>query len=286
MSPGPVWINGSLTGRIDPSDRGLTLGDGVFDTALALRRVPFAASRHMKRLVSQAEAIGIPVAEAGLRAGWEAVLAGAEAEEIVLRTTVTRGASARALWPSASPDPTIIVSAAAWNRSLFARQLRLVTSSILRNPGSPTSRLKTLGYLDNILGAREAAERGADDALFLNPLGHVACTTIANLFAVDGERLLTPPLSDGVQPGIMRALVLESAHAAGLRPAEAPLRVADLRTADAVFLTNSVRFLSDVVELDGRPLGRSGAGKVKTLLAAIAGQVRRECGVDPRAPDS
>jgi branched-chain amino acid aminotransferase len=277
----PVWVDGSLPGTIDPRDRGLTLGDGVFDTLVAFGRIPFAGARHLERLVGQTELIGIIVDASRVRAGWDAVLGAADAEHLILRTTVTRGRAARGLWPAERPEPTVIVSATPWSASLLGRPIRLITSTIRRNPTSPAARLKTLSYLDNVLAAREAAEAGADDALFLNPAGMAACTTIANLFAISGERLITPPLDDGAQPGIMRALVVAAAGAADLAPLERSLTVAELLAADGVFLTNSVRFLMPVVLLDGRTI-RAHGDALAVLMEAISREVLRECGYDPR----
>lgn len=279
----PVWINGAFERRIDPSDRGLLLGDGVFDTAVAFRGIVFAGARHLDRLTHQAAAIGIGIDAAIVRAGWDAMLAQAAPEASILRTTVTRGVAERGLWPAAAPTPTIMVSAAAWSPKLFGRAVRLVTARIRRNENSPASRLKTLGYLDNILAAREAAGQGAEDALFLNCGGRVACSTIANVFIVSGRDLLTPPIAEGVNPGIVRALLLESAGRAGLHPAEQPLAPADLLSADAVFLTNSVRFLSPAAALDGAVLGEAASDKVAALLGGLAACVERECGIDPRS---
>ncbi|HWT31827.1 MAG TPA: aminotransferase class IV [Propylenella sp.] len=234
--------------------------------------------------MGQAEAIGIPLERARVREGWDAVLSTAEAEHVVLRTSVTRGNTGRTLWPQGQVTPTIVVSARPWNPQLFASPVRLVTSSIRRNHTSPASRLKPLGYLDNILAAREAAERGADDALFLNGRDQVACTTIANVFAIEGDRLITPPTTDGVLAGIMRGLVLAAATGAGLRPVEASLAPADLLIAEAVFLTNSVRFLSPAISLDGAPLADSGREAVTALQIAILASTRRECGYAPGVP--
>jgi branched-chain amino acid aminotransferase len=102
-----------------------------------------------------------------------------------------------------------------------------------------------------VLAAREAAEDSADDALMLNVAGRVACTTIANVFAVFGNRLVTPPAADGAMAGVMRALIMEASPSAGLQADEGSLSPADLAGADAVFTTNSVRFLSPVTSLGG-----------------------------------
>jgi branched-chain amino acid aminotransferase len=278
MSGDAVWVNGSFTGRIDPADRGLTLGDGVFDTLVAFNRKPFAGDLHLSRLAGQAAAIGIAIDPAVVRSGWDAVLGDAKSDHVILRTTVTRGVAARGLWPKAATSPSIIISAAPWNRELAARPVRLVVSSVVRNAGSPASRLKTIDYLDNILAAREAAEKNADDALLLNAEGNVACTTIANVFALSGNRLITPPTSDGVMAGVVRGFVLSAAATVGLEAAERSLMPSDLLTADEVFLTNSVRLISSVTSLDGKPAGGRAPERVAALLSTIAERIRAEHG--------
>lgn len=281
---GAVWSRGAGTdGRVDVRDRGFLLGDGIFDTLVAFHGVPFAGELHLRRLVGQAESIGIVIDERAIREGWADVLARIDAPAIV-RTTVTRGRAPRGLWPAATGEPTIVVTASPWSRDLLGRPVRLATGTIRRNEHAPTSTLKSLAYLDNILAAREAAEKGADDALLLNTSGAVACTTIANLFAVRDGRLLAPRIADGVLPGVLRALVLEGAPAAGLEPAEVTLSYDDVLHAEAAFLTNSVRFLQPVLALDGRPLGDPDDPRLAALAAALARRVRAECGYDLGGP--
>jgi branched-chain amino acid aminotransferase len=283
MTGDPVWVNGSLDGRIDPRDRGLTLGDGVFDTLVAFRRIPFAGERHLARVTDHAAAIGIALDPGRVRAGWDAVLGEARFEHSIVRTTVTRGVTGRGLWPESPPEPTIVVSATPWSAGAAARPVRLTTSAIVRNAASPTSRLKSIGYLDNILAAREAAEKGADDALLLNDRGHAACTTVANVFVLSGDTLITPPVADGVMAGIMRGLVMEAAPNAALGAVEGSLAMANLRAADQVFVTNSVRLVSSVQSLDGQPLGAKSEDAVAALLGLIAERIEDGCGFDPRS---
>jgi len=280
VSGEPVWVDGSLTGRIDPADRGLTLGDGVFDTLVAFNRKPFAGDLHLARLTDQAAAIGITLDAERVRDGWNAALSAAETEHVILRTTVTRGVAARGLWPNAPTRPTIVVAATPWRRELVGRPVHLVTSSIARNAGSPAAQLKSIGYLDNILAAREAAQKGADDALLLNTAGKLACSTIANLFLLSGGRLLTPPTSDGVMPGIIRGLILAEAAGIGLETEMRSLVVADLFAADEAFLSNSVRLISFVRSLDQRPVGGRDPERVSALLGRLAARLREGHGFD------
>ncbi|GAB4065701.1 aminotransferase class IV [Ancylobacter sonchi] len=260
---------------VSVEDRGFTLGDGIFDTALALGGVVFARAPHVQRLLAACAAIGIVLERQRLEAAIDAALTPAPA---ILRTTVTRGTAARGLWPASVGEPTLVVTAAPWSPALLGQPARLVTAAGRRNEFSPTANLKTLGYLDAILAARQAAEAGADDALILNTRGRVACTTIANVFAVSGDRLATPPLTEGCLPGILRGLVCETAPALGLTVEERPLDPDELGRADAVFLTNSVRFLRPATALDGRPLGTDRRA-IDALMAELGRRVAAECGV-------
>jgi branched-chain amino acid aminotransferase len=231
---------------IDALDRGFQLGDGVFDTMAAAGGLPLLIDRHLDRLDAYAHDIGIVLDRGAALAAIEAVLSEAGRADMIVRTTVTRGQSARGLWPAEPPRPTILVTAQSWDRAIIGQPARLVMASTPRNERSILSRLKSLAYLDNILAAREAAEAGADDALILNTRGRVAGSTIANLFVLIGNRLLTPPMGEGCLGGIMRAVLLEEAGSLGLEAAEASLAVEDVRSADAVFLTNSLRLLRPV----------------------------------------
>ncbi|GLK82585.1 aminotransferase class IV [Ancylobacter defluvii] len=264
-----------MTASVSVEDRGFTLGDGVFDTALALGGTVFARARHVERLLSACAAIGIAVARTRIEKALDAALTPAPT---ILRTTVTRGTTARGLWPASVGEPTVVVTAAPWSPALLGQKARLVTASGRRNEFSPTANLKAIGYLDAILAAREAAQAGVDDALLLNTRGRVACTTITNVFAVIGGRLVTPGLTEGCLPGIVRGLVCDIAPELGLAVEERPLAPAELGGAEAVFLSNSVRLLRPATALDGAPLA-AGSAVIEALMDELGRRVAAECGV-------
>jgi len=91
----------------------------------------------------------------------------------------------------------------------------------------------------------------------------------ANVFAIRNGALFTPPLDGRVLPGTTRAAVLAIAAAEGIDAAERQLRLDDLREADEVFLTGSVRGVEPARSLDGAGLGR---GSVVPLLAERLGE--------------
>lgn len=265
-----LWIDGGIrTGsraEFDLRDRGLLLGDGLFETIPAVNGRPVLLEAHLDRLLRGAAALGIRIGRERLREPVEALAAAAQGR-VVIRLTVTRGVGPRGLKPPPEHEPGIFAAVSGpWAPAPGLPEARLATSRIRRNPHSPTARHKTLAYLDNVLALQEALDAGADDALLLNTEGRPACTSAANLFVIQGDSLQTPPAEDGVLAGITRALILERiAPDIGLATREVSLEPGQLRDVDAVFLTNSVALATLATSLDGAPLGARG----RELVAAI-----------------
>lgn len=263
------WLNGRLLAaeeaRIDPADRGFTLGDGLFETIRVRDGAAVWLDRHLARLSEGRAVLGIPARfdDTALAEACAAVIAAEGIAAGALRLTVSRGAGPRGVLPPAAPLPTVLVAGHAGLPPQGPVAL-VVARGTCRNQASPLSRVKSLNYLDAVLARREAAERGADDAVMLNTAGRVAETTIANLFArIDGA-WATPPAGEGALPGIMRADVLGR-----LGAAERPIAVAELQRADALLLTNALSIRA-VGRLEERALPAD---------AETAAGLRRELGL-------
>ncbi|HEY5363600.1 MAG TPA: aminotransferase class IV [Aestuariivirga sp.] len=246
-----VWCNGAFveTITLEASERGLLLGDGLFETLAVQRGKAIWLDEHLMRLGQSASELGIPYAKADVQRAVTAILERSGATNEVLRITLTRGPTARGL-AAPSTKPSLIVSLNDFDASKLPATVRLETSTIRRNATAPSARMKTLNYLDNIMAAR-LVSNSADDALLLNNTGQVACATIANLFLLKGEHLITPALDQGILPGITRAKILAGASQLNLIAHEAAIAPLDLTAADAVFLTNSLRLATPVSTIDG-----------------------------------
>lgn len=243
----------SGSGNVQPfdlTDRGLLLADGVFATSRVSDGRMLLRGPHLARLAGDAAALGISVDLADLEALANETIAAQP--DGALRLTVTRGPGARGLAGEGAAQPTLMARFSAMDMPFPAAPARLAISGIRRNPTSPTARHKTLSYTDNIMALREAVASGGDEALMLSPEGHVACASAANVFAIFGDRLVTPPLSDGALPGILRGWLLAQAAGAGFSTAEESMTSERLAEADHVFLTNSLRIFQPVSALAGR----------------------------------
>jgi branched-chain amino acid aminotransferase len=279
-----TWFNGSLVDgplELDRGDRGLLLGDGLFETILTVNRTPLWGNMHFARLESAAKELGIGFDRDVLDDALSVLLDDAPRSHQVLRVTLTRGSAVRGLGANGGA-PSLLLTLDPFDPALMFKPVALSSSVIRRNPHAVSCRLKTLSYIDNIAAAREAASHGAEDALLLNVDGHVACTTIANIFLLMKGKLVTPARDQGILTGVMRQALIHSAARLGLSIEERPVKLAELKKADAVFLTNSLRFIRPVTALDRKPLAQ---GDLSPLVSTLCEAARLQCGHDPRMVD-
>ena len=276
-----VYHNGRIVDGaigVDPRERGLLLGDGLFETMLVVKGEALWRNLHLARMEGGANELGIAFDRQAADGAVDTLLARADGGHHVLRLTVTRGLGERGLAGPARA-PMLLASLDRFDADQMFRPARLQTSAVRRNPSSPACRLKTISYIDNISAAREAASRGADDALMLTTTGQVSCATVANVFLLKGKKLVTPSRDQAILTGVMRQILLSLAPRLGLVAEERAVTRAELHRADAVFLTNSLRFLRPVSGLDGQSLPSRGLGPIVEALCEAA---RLHCGHVPR----
>ncbi len=102
------------------------------------------------------------------------------------------------------------------------------------------SNLKSANYLPYVMAAQFAKEHKLNDCLLLNQHERIADATIANVFIVKENELITPALSEGAVAGVMRRFFLEKLQDAGYKIQETSLATDDILHADEVFLTNAI----------------------------------------------
>ncbi len=254
-----VWLNGTL---LDPSqarvvvhDHGLTVGDGVFETMRTERGVPFAVTRHLRRLRRSLAGLGLDLhwSDDDLRdalhtvAGELAIPAGQVGR---VRLTVTGGPGPL----GSGRDPgelTVFVAGSVGDPPPPTGTAVVVPWR--RNEHSAVTGLKTTSYAENVVALARAHELGADEALFANTAGHLCEGTGSNVFVVLDGRIVTPPLSSGCLAGVTRELLLEVIDAD-----ERDLPVSVLAEADEIFLTSSTRDVQGQHRVDDRPLDAPG----------------------------
>jgi branched-chain amino acid aminotransferase len=243
-----IWLDGRLvtdeTGIATATDRGLLLGDGLFETIKVIGGRAIFLPEHLARLCVSAREMALPIDRAQIREGISTLLDAVETGETgTLRLTVTRGPAPRGLAPVPTGDqrPRLFMTYApnAVTAEGAAGADRLLLAPHVRASGAPTSRMKTLSYADNLMVRAWALREKAADAVFLNEHGQVTSTTMANLFVEMDEGFATPPLSAGLLPGVVREVLIRRAPQHGVAVKVRPLEPADL-VGRRIFRTNSL----------------------------------------------
>jgi branched-chain amino acid aminotransferase len=251
-----VWFNGAMIEgqvAIDPADRGLLLGDGLFETVAVQNGKPMWLAEHLARLRAGADELGIDFPQDAVERGLAAVLGNVAFDYGVLRISLTRGPGGRSLAASDGPA-SLLLTLKALDAGMKFSPCSLMMVDVVRHSKAPSTRLKTLSYIDNIMAARQAAALGYDEGLMLNEQGYAACATIGNIFLVRGHELLTPSLDQAILPGIMRSQILQLAPGLGFSVREGHIDKAELAAADGMFISNSLRWLRPVKHFGSRLL--------------------------------
>lgn len=273
-----VWIDGRIVegkdAKVSVTDHGLLYGDGVFEGMRVMAGRVFRIEQHLTRLALGARSIGLtlPYPSEEIQRIVEDTVRAHKEREAYIRLVVTRGEGPLGVDPTTCPKPNlfcIVSSIKLFSDEQREAGLSLITSSYRRPPADVLDlRVKSLNYLGSALAKLEARQRGADDALLLNQRGHIAEASVANVFALKGKKLVTPPGTEGCLEGITRAVIMQVGTDMGLDVSERVLGRHDLFGADEVFLSGSGAGVITVKSLDGRTLGLGRRGPVTTELGA------------------
>jgi len=259
------FLNGKTVGENDvflsKIKRGFFYGDGVFETLKAENFRIFRWDDHWERLRKSADVCGLEIGgESGkLRCRIETALKKDGFGRAYIRISAWRRTT-ESFDPGDERRAEVLVLVKKhkpYPERFFTEGIRCIISKIyFRNEKSPLSRIKSLNYLENILARVEAKKYGHDDNILLNTAGYLASASVSNLFFVKGKKIFTPSLSCGILPGVTRKAVLEICGRYGIETEEGKFCPGDLKTADEIFLTNTLMGVMPVREVKNIFKGR------------------------------
>jgi branched-chain amino acid aminotransferase len=146
------------------------------------------------------------------------------------------------------------------------------------------ARAKVSGaYINTALAVDEAAEHGAEEAIFLTSGGHVSEGGGSNLFMVRDGTLVTPPVTDDILEGITRQTIEDLARDLGYAFVERPIDRTELFVADELFFCGTGAQVAPCVTVDGRPVGSGAIGPIATAIGDRYFAIAR--GDDTRHPE-
>jgi branched-chain amino acid aminotransferase len=122
------------------------------------------------------------------------------------------------------------------------------------------------GYINTALAVDEAAEHGAEEAIFLTGGGHVSEGGGSNLFMVRDGVLVTPPVTDDILEGITRQTIEDLAGDLGYAFVQRPIDRTELFVADELFFCGTGAQVAPCVSVDGRPVGSGAIGPIAKAI--------------------
>ncbi len=276
-----VYIDGKFypksEAKISVYDHGLLYGDGVFEGIRAYQGIVFHLKEHIDRLYRSAHPIflKIPLTKEQLTKAVLETLKKNNLTNAYIRLVVTRGVGDLGLDPRKCPKASIIVITEPLLQLHSAEKLEnginTTIAWVKRNPvDTATHEMKSLNYLNSILGKIEANNIGADEAICLDKTGYVCEGVGENIFIVQENKIFTPPLSSGALNGITRAVVIRLAKKLGYEVTERNITPNELFTADEVFFTGTAAEIAPIREVNKRVIGSGKLGPVtKRIMQAF-----------------
>jgi len=271
-----VYIDGKYypksQAKISVYDHGLLYGDGVFEGIRAYNGVVFKLREHIDRLYRSARVImlEIPLTKEEMINAVLETLRKNNLHDAYIRLIVTRGVGDLGLDPRKCPKPTVIIITdiiKLHSKEAKERGIRALIVWVKRDPVDATSHeVKSLNYMNSILGKIEANVAGFDEAICLDKNGHISEGIAENIFIVKNGKIITPPTSTGALVGITRDVIMKLAEKLGYKAVEANITPTDLFTADEAFFTGTAAEVVPIVEVNKRKIGDGKPGPITKRL--------------------
>ena len=245
-----VWVDGVIApaerATVPALDQTALIGDGVFETLRLIDGQVRFLDRHLTRLDAACARTSIRhPGDERVREALDALLTTSQRRDGRVRIAVTGGVSG--LGPGRGSDSSLIVSIGP--AMVPTAPARLLRGPWVRNERSPLTGVKSSSWAENAALLRLARDAGCDDVLLSDSAGRLSECAAANVFVVVDGRLLTPALTSGCLPGIVRSVVLE----AGIAD-EATIDEASLPDVTEAFVTSSFVGVRPVAAIGDRAL--------------------------------
>ncbi len=266
-----ININGRLYPReeakVSVFDSTVQGGDAVWEGLRVYQGRIFMLDAHLNRLIDSAKAMdfaGIPSVQSIRDEIFKTLEANQMRDETHIRLTLSRGEKTTSgMNPRLNIFGCTLIVLAEWKQPVYDPDgILLITSSIRRNPPQCIdSKIHHNNLINNILAKIEANHAGVDDAIMLDINGYVSETNATNIFLVKNKMLLTP-FADSCLPGITRSVIFHLAAENRIPISEKRITLAEIYTAEEIFVTGTMGEITPVLQVDGRKISEGIRGKM------------------------
>ncbi|GAB4236472.1 MAG: D-amino-acid transaminase [Methyloligellaceae bacterium] len=270
-----VYVNGDYVpeeeAKISIFDRAFLFGDAIYEVTAVLDGTLVDFEPHMQRLHRSLRELDMnqPISDAEILAMHKELMARNNLSNGLIYMQITRGVAERDFaYPEEAKQTVIAFTQEKDFRAAKGAEtgIRIITLPDIRWQRRD---IKSTGMLAQAM-AKEAAKRaGVDDAWMVQD-GHVTEGTSNTAFiVVDGNRLITRPLSNDILPGVTRRTILKLADSGEITVEERAFTPEEAKAADEAFITSASSFVTPVIEIDGVTIGDGKPGPVTRKLRAL-----------------
>ncbi len=274
-----AYVNGKVTpasrATISVFDRGIVLGDGLFETLRVRKGHPEFLGLHYARFLKSARRLklGMPVSEIELQKIISNLCRKSRFDDAVARITLTRGRYLGGLAIDPSIPPSLIVTVmpvSGLPSAIYERGVKVAISSINKAAASGLDPgIKSINYLANIFAKAEGDKKGCYEAILLGPRGEIAELSTASFFCVLDGKVVTPPIGTGILPGITRQVLLREMKKRKLPFREGDIYPKDIPRMTEAFLCSSIRGPVPITQIEKRKIGDGKVGPIYRELREV-----------------
>lgn len=253
------------------SDRAFFYGDGVFETIRVMNTRASFLEHHLDRLFNAMKFFGLDSTHLNKNELIHLI------SELISFNFITSGRIRLQVWRKTSgyylPDNQDISWLATIvkldeNQYQSLPPVKVKVSEYPHSSKDPLNGYKTLSSLRNIYEAQKTKDEGYFETLRFNEFGNITETGAWNFFGKIGNQLLTPPLGDGILPGIIRKELLTIPESLGYRVIEKSISKFIMLQLEGAFLTNVVNGIREIesINQDGRIIQLKRLNNVQFLI--------------------
>ncbi len=274
MQVGYLSYNGKFIPAGEPvftaDNRSFRYGDGCFETLKVYQGKVLLADLHYERLMATLHLLHFDIPAAFTKSAFiKSITDLCEKNKMTdltrIRFSVFR--SDGGLYDPVNNLPNFVIQSWPLPKSVLElNESGLITDIFpdVKKSCDKLSSIKSNNCLPYVMAAMYARQHQLNEAILQNPYGRIADSTIANVFIVKGNEILTPPLTEGPVCGVIRKYLLQAELPFKVK--ESPLEIEDLENADEIFLTNAIYGIRWVGTFRDSSYGNATAAVLHELL--------------------
>ena len=240
--------------KISPLDRGFLFGDAIYEVIIAVNKKPFELDAHLTRLKKNISSLRYSLSDQfDLEEIILEVISRNKFINQVIYVQISRGTDiVRDHIPSNDLIPTIFVSSHELKTEFSPSSGE--KAILLEDFRWRKSQIKATSLLANVIYRSEAKHQEVfETILFEN--GFITEGAVSNVFCCINNKIITPPLTENILPGVTRKVILELIQDTSFEYEETKIPIDSLLSAEEIWVTNSTKGVIPIIELDGKKIG-------------------------------